>query len=569
MNGTDPTGATDPVVAGRGVVAAGHPAEAAAGAAMLEQGGNAVDAVVAAAFTGFVVEPASCGLGGYGHLAAFLPAHGGFVTVDHAPRVPAAATPEMFEPADSDVPLYYGWPPVRERRNEWGGLSVAVPGAVAGLCAAQERWGRLPLAQTLEPAIEAAASGLAATWTLVLAIAEREAEIRQLPGTAALLLPGGILPKRPDQHGVRSRFDLGDLEHTLRRIAAEGAAGFYLGPVAAAIENEVAATGGILTTADLAAYRPRILREAPCRYRDLELVTAFDQVGYETFGILSAFDLAALGPNSVGFRHLMAEAMGTAFVDSMTHYGDPAVVDSPVAGLASPAFALSRAAELRLDRAQARPIAAADPRPFDETAKRLPVMGTSQMVAADADGNVVSLITTLTSSFGSCVLVPGTGVFLNNAMLNYDPRPGRPASIAPGKMPIFAAPALVAARDGVGVLAVAGSGGYRILSGVVHTAVHAIDYGYPLQAAVDAPRVHCQGDATFVDARVPPAVVEELRRLGHEIVVVADDPGVYHFGRVAAVTRDPESGELAAAANPVWATATAVAAAPGPNAAGR
>ena len=304
---------------------------------------------------------------------------------------------------------------------------------------------------------------------------------------------------------MRDRIDLSELAGTLRRIAREGAAGFHDGPVAEAIEREVRANGGLVTAADLRAYEPRILVEQPARYRGHEYVTAFDQVGYETLNILDRFDLAAFGPDSLEFRHVVAEAMAAAFADNSAYFGDPDLVESPVRGLSSPAFAAFRAAGISLEHALPRPVAPADPWPFDAgpTPRRLPYRGTSQMAAADADGNVVSLITTLTHAFGSLVLVPGTGVLLNNSMVNFDPRPGRPNSIAPGKMPIFAAPTMVATRDGEAVFAGCGSGGYRILSGVVHSALHAFDFGMDVQAAIDAPRVHCQGGPTLVDARIP------------------------------------------------------------------
>ncbi len=266
-----------------------------------------------------------------------------------------------------------------------------------------------------------------------------------------------------------------------------------------------------------------------------------------------------LGADSLGYRHLVAEALAAAFVDNNAWFGDPDVVSSPVRGLSSAAFGAFRAAGISLERALPRPVAPADPRPFDTGAapRRLPYRGTSQMAAADAEGNVVSLITSLTHAFGSLVLVPGTGVLLNNSMVNFDPRPGRPNSIAPGKLPIFAAPALVAARDGEAVFAGCGSGGYRILSGVLHSALHALDFGMDVQAAVDAPRVHCQGGKTLVDARIPPDVIEGLRDLGHDVELALDDPGLTYFGRISAVSRDPASGLLRAGGGPGWWTAAA------------
>lgn len=549
----------------RGAVAGGHPLEVEAGLEMLRLGGNAIDAVVAAAFVGFVVEPSSCGIGGYGHLSLRLGATGEMISIDHYVRAPAAARPAMFA-IDAAKPLkYYGFPHTVGMRAERGHLAPAVPGAVAGLCTAHEIYGHLPLAQVLEPAIAAADGGVPVTWNLLLVIAAQLEEIRALPSTAAFLLRDGKLPRIAGQISTGDRLDCRELATTLRLIAAKGAAGFHDGPVAAAIERECAAHGGILTATDLAAYRPRLLRERPLAYRDHRYITCFDQVGYEALNILERFDLGSECRDAGAIHHLMAEALACAFADSMTHYGDPDAERSPVAGLASPAFADERARAIRLDRALPRPVAAADPWPYDRQGpapERLPegpgrakLEGTSQMVAADEDGNVASLITSLTSSFGSLIRVPGTGVFLNNSMQNFDPRPGFANSIKPGKMPIFAAPALVAASDDGRLFAAAGSGGYRIAAGVLHAFVNRVDFGDAPQAAIDRPRVHCQGQETYVDARLAPTVREHLAKLGHQVVVQREDPGLNPFGRVCAVAMDAQ-GDFAAGAGPSWGAAS-------------
>jgi gamma-glutamyltranspeptidase/glutathione hydrolase len=553
------------VVAEGGVIAGGHPAEAEAGVRMFALGGNAVDALVAAAFTGFVVEPASCGLGGYGRLAVALPASDAFLTIDHYARAPLRARADLFEPDTRQPAMYYGWPRVTGQANEAGPLAPATPGAVAGLCAAHARLGRLSLAETLQPAIEAAEAGVPVTWSVILYLAGRLAEIQARPEAAAVLLRGGALPRiaAPGIPGDRLVFPgLADL---LRAIAQFGPAAFYDGPIASAMERATAGQGGLLTTKDLAAYEPKIPHERPARYRDTTYVTANDQVGYEALSILDCFDLAAAGPASATFYHLAAEAFGHAFADNMRHYGDPDHTRSPVAGLASRAFARARAGAIRLDRAAPRPIAAGDPWPYDggpapatpPVASRGGVAGTSQMVAADHDGMVASLITSLTSAFGSLVYVPEGGFFLNNCMQNFDPRPAAANCIAPGKMPIFAVPALVARRDGRAFFGAAGSGGYRILSGVLHTFLHTVDFGMALQAAVDAPRVHCQGEATFVDERIEPAIQERLRALGHEVIPLATEPGGLPFGRVCAVSIDAQAGLLHAASGPAWSSAAA------------
>jgi gamma-glutamyltranspeptidase/glutathione hydrolase len=546
----------------RGVVAAGHPDEVAAGVAMLEDGGNAIDAVVAAAFAGYVVEPAMCGIGGYGRMSAYVAAWRELISVDHYLRAPGAARPDMFEIDEAKGLKYYETPYTKGLEAERGPLAVGVPGAVAGLYWAQRRLGRLPWATVLQPAIALARAGLEVTWSLLLKLAENYEAIREMPALSAMLLPEGRLPRAPGQIEAGDRLPMDELAATLTRIAEEGVAGFYSGPVADAITAAVQAGGGILSREDLADYRPRILREKPRRYRGLDYVTCADPVGYEALNILERFDLAALSPDSVEFRHVMAETLAAAFVDNIAHYGDPDFVGpGPAAALSDPAMGARRAAMLRPDRALPRPVAAIDPGIGDEVdiGARLSdepwppkLAGTTQMVAADRDGNMVSLCTSVSASFGSLVAVPGTGIILNNGMGNFDPRPGRPNSIAPGKMPIFAVPVLLALENGRAVFAAAGAGGYRITAGVLHALVHWRDFKMPLADAIAAPRVHCQGKETYVDARIDPSVRDALAALGHRVAVQADDPGLNAFSRVSAVSLDPATGALHAASGPPW-----------------
>ncbi len=548
----------------RGVLAAGHALEVEAGRRIFEEGGNAVDALVAAAFAGFVVEPASCGLAGYGHLSLLIAPKRVLLTIDHGPRAPAGASPEMFTLAGDEGRGEHDWPMVEGRRNEVGALSVAVPGAVAGLAEAHARAGRLPWAQLLVPAIEVADAGLDVTWRLVLPIVERLADIRRRPDAASFLLRNGDPPCPGDYWRPQDRLDTAALAKTLRQIAKRGAAGFHTGKVAESVGAAVRAAGGIVTAADLESYRPKVMTERPATYRNYSYVTANDQVGYEALGILELFKLSELVPASAGHYHLMAEALACAFVDNVSHYGDPDYVPAPLRGLASREFAKQRAASIRRDRAAARPVQPGDPWPF-QTAAPAPsrgpstarAPGTTQMAAADAEGNLAALITTVGHDFGSLIYVPEAGVFLNSSMVNFDPRPGRGNSIVPGAMPFFAVPSLVAiCEDGSG-FAACGSGGYRILSGVLHAFVNVIDFKMAVDQAVGAPRVYCQGAETFVDGRIPQNVRERLTELGHNIVVQHAAPGFEPFARVSAVTlrRDGRRAALEAASDPPWSTA--------------
>ena len=457
----------------------------------------------------------------------------------------------------------HDWPSVAGDRDYVGGSAVGVPGAVPGLWAAHQRAGRLPWAQVLEPAIAIARAGLEVTWVLKIEIANRLAEIEQRPALAAILLPDGRVPRSRTADGPGERIDQSALARTLVAIAARGPDALHRGENAEAIVRAVADDGGILTLDDLAGYEPVMTEESPASYRDLRYITCRDTVGYETLGILEHFDLASAGAGSAAALHLLAEATGHAFADAASYADDPDLAEEPVADLGGAEFAALRAGAISRDRAASRPIAATAPwrAPGDVARPRSAggVHGTTQVVAADRDGKLAALITTIGADFGSLMAVPEAGIILNNAMVNYDPRPDRSNSIAPRKLPFFAVPAIVAARDGRAAFAAAGSGGYPILAGVIAATVGHVDHGLGPQAAIDVPRVHSQGNHTFVDSRAGAEAIAGLRARGHDVVVQDVAPGELPFGRVSAVTVDGDSDNdapsLSAGAGPGWNTA--------------
>ncbi|MDG2479312.1 MAG: gamma-glutamyltransferase, partial [Alphaproteobacteria bacterium] len=393
---------------------------------------------------------------------------------------------------------------------------------------------------------------------------EHHEHLRHLKPLHDHLCPGGELPKIAGQFGGATVLDLSELAATLRLVAQEGPAGLHQGAIAQAIEREVQSGGGILTAADMAAYRPKVMVEEPRRFAGLDYVTCFCPTSCETLNLLEQFDLASIGPDSTAYRHIMAECMVAAYTDTIRWYGDPDFEDAPVEELCSAAFAARRAGDISPDRTLARPVAPVDPRDLGISAPDGTVMlatdepwppklgGTTQISVTDGDGNMVTACISLSDAHGSLVYCPGTGVVLNNGMQNFDPRPGRPNSIKPGKMPIFAAPVLLAMKDGEPVFAASGSGGYRILTGVLHSFVNWAVHGMNLQDAIEAPRVHSQSHDTFVDERLPQSVKEELAAMGHRIWEQRDVPGLNAFGRVSAVTRQPDSDRLSAAVFPAW-----------------
>ena len=536
-----------PVSGRNGAVASGHQVAAEVGLDALRRGGNAVDAAIAGAFASFVVEPQMCGIGGHGRMSIYLADRDKAVGIDHFIRAPKAATPEMYTAALARW-RNAGRGGVEGAINTTGHLSVGIPGSIAGLWEAHRRFAKLPWRSLVGPAIELARAGVVADARLTVSIAGRGAEIRQFPAAAALLTPDNLPPRAATPAGPLHRFDFSDMARTLAAIAETGAAAFYEGPLAAAIDREMRENGGLLTAEDLAGYRPETFEQPWYDYRSTSYVTCGDLIFVECLNILERFDLASLDPHGAASRHLIAEALAQAFADNFAHAGDPRHRKSPLEGLASKAFAAIQAARIRPDRAQANfepgdpwphqgPTPSVPPKPFD---------GTTQICTADGRGNMVSLITSLGSAFGSLVLVPGTGVFLGNAMQWFDPQPGRANSVGPGRMPLYAAPVAVIRDRRQAIGAIAASGGYRIQTAILYSFINKLDYRIDPQRSIDLPRLHTEGAELEVDARTEPVAVERLRTLGHRVRLV-DGVGIpTSFGRPSAVWRAPDGSLIPA-----------------------
>ena len=259
---SEPVHTRTPIEAERGVCAGGHPAVADAGVRLMQEGGNAIDALVGAAFTAFVVEPAMCGLGGYARISVYAPARGGFLSFDAYARAPLAAAPDMFEPDGSRPPTYYGHPRTVGDRSERGILSIAAPGAVAGCCDAHAMLGRLPLAQVMAPAIEAAQQGIEIAWFDLLPLVEISHHLDAFPDTRAAWMPGGAFPRIAFQRAEGDRIDGAALAGTLRRIAARGKRGFYAGRTAKAIDAYMRSHGGTRERRPRRLPHPRAARMA-------------------------------------------------------------------------------------------------------------------------------------------------------------------------------------------------------------------------------------------------------------------------------------------------------------------
>jgi gamma-glutamyltranspeptidase/glutathione hydrolase len=490
-----------PAMGTRGMVVTNHPLASAAGAEMLAAGGNAFDGAIAALFTLTVVEPMMVGLlgGGTAHLRL---ADGTHTVIDGMARCAAAATPDMFTPAEPGNPR--NLEAVR-RANAVGGLSVATPGNLKAWCEILERFGSMTLADVMAPAIRHAENGYRATPYLAECAAEAAPEMARDPAIAAIYLPGGA-PLKPGHRVVQ-----GDYAQTLKLIAREGAAALD-GALGDAVAAGIARAGGIVTAADLRDYRT--IERVPLRgpYRDVEVVLPPPPASsgvhvLQMLNILSGWDLRALGFGSADTLHLLAEALKMAFADRAAASGDPAFVDVPVERLTSAAYGAERRALIDMARAQ-------DWAPGIVSAES---PNTTHLTVADGEGRIACMTQTINSTFGARFIVHGTGMIPNNYLATFDPRPGRALSIAPGKRVTTSMAPMIVLRGGKPAYALGMPGGLRIFGCVMQGMLNLVDHGMSLQEAVEAPRLWTQGDAVEIEPAFGEDVRAALAARGHKL----------------------------------------------------
>jgi gamma-glutamyltranspeptidase / glutathione hydrolase len=490
-----------PATGSRGMVVANHPRASAAGADMLLSGGNAVDAAVAALFALTVVEPMMVGLlgGGITHLRL---SDGKHLIIDGLSTAPAAATPGMY------APLASGLPSAREtkgRKNSMGALAVAVPGALAAWCHMLAHHGTKGLPEVMAPAIRLAQDGFTVTPYLADCVRDCADDLARDAGLAALFLPGGA----PIAAGVTLMQP--DYACTLRMIAAEGPEVLYGGALGKKVATALQAAGGLVSEADLAGYAP-LERETVCSsYRGFTVIgpppPASSGVHIaQMLNLLEGFDIRSMGFGAPETMHLMAEAMKIAFADRAAT-ADPAFVDVPVERLISKAYADERRA--LIDPARTRVWASGID--TGESAD------TTHITVADAEGFVVSATQTINGLFGACLQVEGTGLLANNYMLNFDPHPGRPLSIAPGKRVFTSMAPMMITRDGKVLHALGLPGGLRIFPSAFQSIVNLIDHGMGAQEAVEAPRIWTEGAALELEPAFSDETAAALARHGHAI----------------------------------------------------
>ena len=536
----------------RGMVATKDIHATRAGVQMLEMGGNAVDAAVAACFAIGVVEPMSSGIGGGGYLVYQLGDRGG--VVGFPMKGPLAAKPDMYELTGEAAVGNFGWAGVVNDENLDGPRSIAVPGAVAGLCEAHRLLGKLPLKEVIAPAVSLARDGHSPGWHNMYALGLMASRLFDFDELRHVFMPGGRLPAGDlTSPALLKQPDLGDV---LDAIGREGPSAFYSGEIARALASDIQAHGGIISEKDLGEYRPFVWDSGlEFGYRGHTVrVPPFACAGTTsamTLRSLDGFDVASMGHNSADALHAYIYGARLAYADRFAYMADPAFVDAPWKGLVSDGYTELRRGQI--DSERLGNIEVGDPWAFDEGApgKKLaasaPALdaGTTHLCAMDGDGNAVSLTNTLMAGFGSGFVPKGTGVVMNNGMMWFDPVPGRVNSIMPGKYPLNnMTPALVMGDDGVR-LAVGASGGRRITNCVTQLISKVVDYGIGPQEAIDSPRVDCSLPVTSVDPRLSADVVAKLEAKGHRIYVIGDNHvqgGFASFASPVAIVRDGDGG---------------------------
>lgn len=508
----------------RGAVATSQPLAAQAGLSVLQRGGNAVDAAVAAAAALVVLEPTSNGLGG----DAFALVWDGrdLRGLNASGRAPRALTAETVRRAGYREMPTDGW------------LPVTVPGAVSAWVELSRSLGSMPLSELLRPAIEYAAEGypvspiIAGYWR---AAEKRFAGLAGRAGFARTFLPAGRAPLPGEI------FRNPDLARALTLIADSDGDAFYRGELAVAMAAQAERDGGYLTAADLADHAPVWVAPIATNYRGYNIweipPNGQGLTALLALNILEGYDLAALPQLSPGRLHLLIEALKLAFADAHAYIADPELVPVPTGGLLAKSYAAERRSRIDPEQARANPLPG------------LPHHGdTVYLCTADRHGMMVSYIQSNYLGFGSGIVIPGTGIALQNRGACFSLLPGHPNELAPGKRPFHTIIPGFITRDGRPLCAFGVMGGDMQPQGHVQIVSGLVDYRLNPQAALDAPRVRVTGGAGVeIELEIGADTIRQLGQLGHNTHAVAEMAG---FGGGQIIWREPESGVLIAGSEP-------------------
>jgi gamma-glutamyltranspeptidase/glutathione hydrolase len=480
---------------GHGLVV-GQPEGSAAGMRVLADGGNAVDAIAAAALVAGVVAVSRCGIGGYGgHMTIGLPT-GKVNCIDFNSEAPAAARADMF-PLDAKGN-------VKGNVNMHGWLSAGVPATLAGIQLALDKYGTQQFTRLVGPAIRYARDGFPVYWAI-------DPSMQRDPGSARLFMRGG----KPLPKGATFRNP--DLADMLQKLADKGSVvDFYRGEIARRIADAFQKNGGLVTAHDMASYRPLELAPLTLEWNGHTIATApLTAGGLTTLQTIQAIkalgtDWTRLPKNSPVRTHAWLEALRVSWGDRLQLFGDPKFVDVPVERLLSESYAHESAAKIRTAVAEKRPVPVTTD---DRTAS-----GTVHLSAVDANGMMAAMTLTHGNSFGAQVTVDGLGLLLGHGNSRFDPAQGKPNSIAPGKRPLDNMCPTIVLRGGRPMLAIGAVGGRRIPNAIFQVLMKLIDEGSSLEEAVTEPRLHTEGGMLVrAEAGRPESDINYLTQIGYTI----------------------------------------------------
>ena len=494
------------VVADNGLVASQHYLASDAGAQVLRDGGNAIDAAITASFAIGAVEPWMSGIGGGGYMLVYLARERRVWAVDFGMVAARGLDPADYPLSEGRGSDLFNWPAVVDDRNLRGYPSMTVPAQVAGMALALDTFGTRTWAEVLAPAIGLARAGMAVDWYATLKIASAARDLDRFPESRRVYLPDGYAPAA-EWGGPLPRIYLGRLTETLLQLAQAGPRDFYEGDIACALIADLSAGGSKLQAADLADYRARVLPVESFDYRGAKVYSAPGLTAGPT--LRRAFSLLGkrLQPGTQPHAHAYiayARSLQDAYAERFATFGDSDDTTSPSC--------------------------------------------TTHISVVDSDGNLVALTQTLLSVFGSKVVLPQTGILMNNGMMWFDPRPGQPNSIVPGKRPLSnMCPTIVERGDGFR-FAIGASGGRRILPAVYQLVSFLVDYGMDMGAAFNQPRLDASGaEMVTLDNRLSADIQDAVRGCFSAQTV---QHSVYpaYFACPNAVGRESESGRTSGCA---------------------
>ena len=521
----DPDSRFHPVFSSLGMVVSQERIASEVGAAILKKGGNAIDAAVATGFSLAVTLPRAGNLGGGGFMVIHLAESGETITIDYREMAPSAATTDMFLDTSGEVD---------NKKARYSIYSSGIPGTVAGLLHAHERFGKLSLAEIIQPAIDLATNGIEVSIDLSSSLATRRARLMKDDGSREY-----FYKKNGDNYEPGDRLKQRDLAETLKRIKSAGRSGFYRGLTADLIVKEMEDSGGLITHDDLKNYKV-VERKPVCGEYKSQRICAMPPPSsggvhlIQMLNMLENFELEQLGHNSAAYIHVLVEVMKRAYADRSAYLGDPDYYDVPIDRIIDKSYAKKLASKINLSKSTKSssvfPGLGIDVESLSRKRQYRESEETTHFSVWDSFGNVVSNTTTLNFSYGSGISVSGGGFLLNNEMDDFSSKPGAPNGfgllggtaneIEPGKRPLSSmTPTIVFDPEGSPILATGSPGGSTIITIVLQIVLNVMEFNMGIAEASSVPRIHHQWfpDRLYLESGVSEDTKTLLRNMGHEI----------------------------------------------------